>query len=314
MSHGDGPEGCAIIVMVGGCLLLALWATQEFGFWPWLIGGAGIYFWIQNSNKEKERQDAELNRQREAQPCTHGTVGAKRDSTRCPTCVRDRQIAAETARIEAQRIVEEQRRAEVALRSQLRNKDFLRQMDPIEFERVVLMLYRVVGYDAQPTPTTGDQGIDGFLRRGNELVLLQCKRVQSSVGQPVVRDLYGNIKHHHAQTNNNVLVSGLLVTTGRVSRQAREWIADKPIKTVEIDQLVDLFEQHLGLANIVPDHYVTRAAPSPPRPARPARTARTPRRGDCPICGNQLRRVAGRNGIFYGCSGYPACRYTESRV
>lgn len=32
----------------------------------------------------------------------------------------------------------------------------------------------------------------------------------------------------------------------------------------------------------------------------------------CPLCGNLLQKRNGRFGIFIGCTGFPACRYTEN--
>ena len=32
----------------------------------------------------------------------------------------------------------------------------------------------------------------------------------------------------------------------------------------------------------------------------------------CPRCGGEMRRRNGRYGEFWGCSGFPACRYTEN--
>lgn len=39
---------------------------------------------------------------------------------------------------------------------------------------------------------------------------------------------------------------------------------------------------------------------------------RTPDVRDCPRCGGNLIRRKGRYGVFWGCSGYPDCRYTEN--
>lgn len=33
----------------------------------------------------------------------------------------------------------------------------------------------------------------------------------------------------------------------------------------------------------------------------------------CPQCGNVLKQKVGKFGLFYGCSTYPACGYTEKR-
>ncbi|MDW0118601.1 topoisomerase DNA-binding C4 zinc finger domain-containing protein [Sporosarcina thermotolerans] len=32
---------------------------------------------------------------------------------------------------------------------------------------------------------------------------------------------------------------------------------------------------------------------------------------ECPKCGAAMTLKAGRNGKFYGCGGFPVCRYTE---
>jgi len=30
----------------------------------------------------------------------------------------------------------------------------------------------------------------------------------------------------------------------------------------------------------------------------------------CPVCGKPLKRRTGRDGFFWGCTGYPECRQT----
>jgi predicted nucleic acid-binding Zn ribbon protein len=32
----------------------------------------------------------------------------------------------------------------------------------------------------------------------------------------------------------------------------------------------------------------------------------------CPRCGHKLRKVHGRNGVFFGCTTYPKCNFTRS--
>ena len=32
----------------------------------------------------------------------------------------------------------------------------------------------------------------------------------------------------------------------------------------------------------------------------------------CPLCGAPMTKRRGRFGAFYGCTGYPLCRYTEN--
>ena len=44
----------------------------------------------------------------------------------------------------------------------------------------------------------------------------------------------------------------------------------------------------------------------------PSEAARSVRK--CPLCGCVLRRRSGRYGDFWGCTGYPDCRYTENKA
>ena len=56
--------------------------------------------------------------------------------------------------------------------------------------------------------------------------MVQCKRYSSTVGTPVVRDLYGTMIHSGA-------VYGYLVTSGRISSDAHEWVRNKPIGLID---------------------------------------------------------------------------------
>ena len=118
-------------------------------------------------------------------------------------------------------------------------------MAPREFELAVCDVYRHMGYDVRVTPYGGDSGVDGYLRKDGKLFILQCKRVRGSVGQPAVRDLLGTIIHEKA-------AGGIMVTTGNVSRQARAWMADKPIQVVQMDELVRMIRQNLAEKEVVP--------------------------------------------------------------
>lgn len=298
MAGGGG--GCFMIVALGVGATAAIALTNHLGVWPWIIAAVAIYAWVEFNGDRVKEENEERRRQLALAPCKHSTAGAAADPRLCSACVQER-AAAERARVELERqFAEQNRQAEVRWRERLRNTEYLRQVPPLEFERIVLLVYRSMGFDAQATPRTNDEGIDGFLRRGNELVLLQCKRVQRSVGQPFVRDLLGCIKHVRSTEPPEVRVSGLLVTTGRVSQQARAWAANHPISFVEIDELVELIKANISIDRIVPGDFVAPAHAAP--------------QGECPRCGGKLRRRSGRNGEFFGCTNYPGCRHTENSL
>lgn len=127
-------------------------------------------------------------------------------------------------------------------------------------------------------------------RKDGKLAVLQCKRVKGSVGEPILRDLFGTMVASAA-------ASAIVVTTGRVSDQARRWIQGKPIRIIELNELHDLLRKHFSEPDVVPPGF-------------------DPDQGladSCPKCRRPLRLVRGRRGPFWGCSGYPACRYTQSK-
>lgn len=225
--------------------------------------------------------------------CKHGITGAIRDCSLCPEC------AAENKRmIEEQAKKREFEKAE-AKRKELeeynewaknvRLNEYLLKMRPEKFEELACNLFEKIGYTTELTPRTGDHGVDAYLYNENEKIVLQCKRVKNSVGEPVIRDLYGAV--HDTKSN-----SAIIVTTGKVSQKAREWIKDKPIRIIELDELRRLISEHFPLnVMTIPD-------------IKPI----VGQSMFCPKCGNRLRIINGRRGPFLGCISYPRCNYTRS--
>lgn len=104
----------------------------------------------------------------------------------------------------------------------------LQELTPSEFEEYVAQrIFARQGYHVVNTPDTKDGGIDVLLtdRKGNRAVV-QCKRYRNTVGEEVVRDLYGTMIHNGA-------AHGFLVTTSAISSAARKWAADKPITLID---------------------------------------------------------------------------------
>ena len=110
--------------------------------------------------------------------------------------------------------------------------DALQALDPLVFEHLVAALFKRRGFRATAVGATGDEGVDVRLRKRLSSAVVQCKRYKGSVGQPVVRDLYGTMLHNDAK-------EAYLVTTGRITRQAQAWAEGKPIYLVDGYQLVE---------------------------------------------------------------------------
>jgi restriction system protein len=130
--------------------------------------------------------------------------------------------------------IAERRRREAKLRA-ARTVAQLMALTPSEFEAWTGDLFRRRGYQVTNTRDTGDHGIDLILDRDGERGIVQCKRYQGTIGEPVVRDLYGVITGERADR-------GYLVTTANISEQAQRWARGKPLELIDGEKLVLLAE------------------------------------------------------------------------
>lgn len=117
-----------------------------------------------------------------------------------------------------------------------RTLDGLMALSPREFEKLVATLFKANGHQAQVLGGSSDHGVDILvLSDEKEKWIVQCKRYNGSVGEPVVRDLYGAMGHEGAQR-------AFLVTTGSFTTQAQEWAVGKPIVLYDGPALVKLIK------------------------------------------------------------------------
>ncbi len=110
-------------------------------------------------------------------------------------------------------------------------------LEPSEFEVWTGMLFQLLGYQVRNTQDVADHGID-LIVSGPEARygLVQCKRYRGTVGEPTIRDLYGTLIHENGD-------HAWLVTTGAISRQARDWAMGKPIDLWDGLRLIEFSKQ-----------------------------------------------------------------------
>lgn len=115
-------------------------------------------------------------------------------------------------------------------------EDFLK-LSPREFEDMIVELYTRAGHKAKRTGATGDHGVDVVVEAKNgEKWVVQCKRWKGSVGEPIVRDLYGVVQHEKAD-------KGIIFTTGYFTASAQEWTKGKPITLYGGNKLVEIWSR-----------------------------------------------------------------------
>lgn len=111
----------------------------------------------------------------------------------------------------------------------------------IEFENICRNLIENMGFFVETTKASGDGGID-LIAYNDEPVLsgkyiIQCKRYSGSVGEPIIRDLYGVITSERAN-------KGILITTGYFTKSAIAFAEGKPIELIDGEQLDALLKRH----------------------------------------------------------------------
>ena len=119
---------------------------------------------------------------------------------------------------------------------------------PQFFERLVIDLMVAMGYGGSRADAgksiggTGDEGIDGIIkedRLGLDLVYLQAKRWDGTVGRPEVQKFVGALQGKRAK-------KGVFITTGKFSDDARKYVETIDPKVILIDgrMLAELMIDH----------------------------------------------------------------------
>jgi restriction system protein len=113
----------------------------------------------------------------------------------------------------------------------------IKNNSPGYFEKLVVDLLVAMGYggsraDAgQSLGRSGDEGIDGIIkedRLGLDVIYLQAKRWDSTVGRPEIQRFVGALHGQRAK-------KGVFITTGRFSSDALDYVATIDPKVILID-------------------------------------------------------------------------------
>jgi len=138
------------------------------------------------------------------------------------------------------------------LRSELASQvlERLLQVSPEFFEQLVVELLVVMGYGGSRRDAgerigrSGDGGIDGIIkedRLGLDVIYIQAKRWQGTVGRPEIQKFVGALHGQRAR-------KGVFMTTSGFSADARDYVSHIDVKVVLLDGI--------QIANLMIDHGV----------------------------------------------------------
>lgn len=131
----------------------------------------------------------------------------------------------------------------------------VRDCSPTFFERLVIDVLVKMGYGGSRKDAgkaigrSGDEGIDGIInedRLGLDVIYIQAKRWQATIGRPEIQKFAGALQGHRAN-------KGIFITTSSFTREAEEYVAKINSKIVLIDgeQLTQLMiDNNVGVTPV----------------------------------------------------------------
>lgn len=168
----------------------------------------------------------------------------------------------------------------------------LRAIDWFQFEKVVALTYRNLGFKVtRKGGANPDGGIDLIIERDGNRTAVQCKQWKTwDVGVKAVREFLGGMADANIQ-------KGVFVTLNGYTDEAKSLAAKHAIETLGERDLATLIER----AGVVGSPELLEIM--------------SDSRKFCPKCESEMVvRVAGRGANagrrFWGCSAFPKCRFT----
>ena len=131
----------------------------------------------------------------------------------------------------------------------------IKQCNPDFFERLVVDVLIKIGYGGsrkeagQAIGRTGDEGIDGIIKEdklGLDIIYMQAKRWENTVGRPEIQKFAGALQGQRAR-------KGIFITTSNFSKDALDYVKNIESKIILIDgqRLAELMiEHHVGVSPV----------------------------------------------------------------
>lgn len=124
----------------------------------------------------------------------------------------------------------------------------LKACSPSFFESVVVKLLMAMGYggisgEGSVTGKSGDGGIDGVIKQdklGLDVVCIQAKRWDGSVGRPIIQSFVGSMDLYRAR-------KGVILTTSNFTKEGQDFvnlIEGKKVVLIDGEKLADLMIEH----------------------------------------------------------------------
>ena len=119
-------------------------------------------------------------------------------------------------------------------------------LSPLDFERYCCEFLRLIGWQAETTKASGDQGADIIARRDSVSVVVQCKKYAKAVGNKAVQEVFAAKQFYRA-------TAGAVVSNATYTRGATELAEATDIKLFHFTDLIRFNSTMIpGMADIDP--------------------------------------------------------------
>lgn len=110
------------------------------------------------------------------------------------------------------------------------------QMEGTEFERYLQARFRDMGYKANLTSKTGDYGADLLIEKNNELIIVQAKRYNNTVGVKAIQEAISAQSFYDAARS-------LVITNNYFTKNAKIMAAKCNVRLIDRDSLYKLIKK-----------------------------------------------------------------------
>jgi|LGOV01.1.fsa_nt_gb HJR/Mrr/RecB family endonuclease len=114
--------------------------------------------------------------------------------------------------------------------------DEIINMNGYEFEQLIAELFNGIGYRAEVTKSSGDQGVDVILYKNSERIGIQAKRYTGKVTNKAVQEIVAGVKHYN-------LDRGIVISTAEYTKSAIELAHSNNIELWGKQKLMDLVKK-----------------------------------------------------------------------
>lgn len=168
----------------------------------------------------------------------------------------------------------------------------MRGMTPSAFEEFIARMFEKLGYRTELVGGSGDGGIDIEMTKDGRRFVVQCKKfITRKVNPHDIRDFFGSMGDRHIDGK------GFFITTNIFTLEAERFAEGKPIEMIDGTSLIRLVRESGVLGSAGPTLSAAQVQPVE----------------NCPNCGRRLVLRTNKNDgtRFWGCSGFPDCRFTK---